>query len=442
MSDYTVRTLKIKVYPETYSGGDAKAAWKRLRDIAYWSRRAANECIGLQYWNDVTRNMADGVTGGKEFDGMFKEFFGVGRNGAGYRLIVNKYDQIPSNVAVRISNTVYSLYTQERKAVLTGERSIRSYKAGMPIPVSEPSIAFSAGPVLTWTLSRTEKMTFAFVFGRDKGGYSETIQRIVDGKLDYGAPSLQFKDGDLYLLLPVKDDRRENTLDASRSVGVDLGVAIPAVCALSDGPARLFIGRAEDFLRVRTRLQAMRRSAQRNARETQGGHGRVKKLAALERYTERERDFVKTYNHTVSRRIVEFALKHGAGTIKLELLEGFGDERKKNDYILRNWSYFELQTMIKYKADAEGIAVVSIDPYHTSQTCSKCGHHEGGQRQTQSKFVCAKCGNEENADYNAARNIAMSDKIVTAKEQCEYRRKSGRLTSEPEGEAKALAESA
>ena len=44
----------------------------------------------------------------------------------------------------------------------------------------------------------------------------------------------------------------------------------------------------------------------------------------------------------------------------------------------------------------------------TSQKCSKCGNLEEGQRINQSHFKCKKCGYEENADFNASRNIALS----------------------------------
>ena len=35
--------------------------------------------------------------------------------------------------------------------------------------------------------------------------------------------------------------------------------------------------------------------------------------------------------------------------------------------------------MIDYKAKKENIKVIFVDPYHTSQTCSACGHYEEGQ---------------------------------------------------------------
>ena len=59
----------------------------------------------------------------------------------------------------------------------------------------------------------------------------------------------------------------------------------------------------------------------------------------------------------------------------MERLTGFGrnaNDEVENDrkFLLRNWSYFELQQLIEYKANAAGIEVRYIDPYHTSQTCS------------------------------------------------------------------------
>lgn len=75
---------------------------------------------------------------------------------------------------------------------------------------------------------------------------------------------------------------------------------------------------------------------------------------------------------------------------------------------MRNWSFYELQHFITYKAAKYGIEVRKINPYHTSQICSCCGHWEEGQRIDQSHFKCKACGSELNADFNASRNIAMS----------------------------------
>lgn len=92
----------------------------------------------------------------------------------------------------------------------------------------------------------------------------------------------------------------------------------------------------------------------------------------------------------------------------MEDLSGFDSSQ----FILRNWSFYELQQFITYKAAKYGIKIRKINPYHTSQVCSCCGHWEEGQRIDQSHFICKSCGVELNADFNASRNIAMSTDFV------------------------------
>lgn len=188
-----------------------------------------------------------------------------------------------------------------------------------------------------------------------------------------------------------------------RVLGVDLGVKYPAYMCLSDDTyKREHIGSINDFLKVRTQMQNRRRELSKSLSLNNGGKGRNKKTQALKRLSEKERNFVKTYNHTISKRIVDFAKKHKCEYIHLEKLtkDGF------NDRILRNWSYYELQRMVEYKADRVGIKVKYINPSYTSQKCSRCGHIDKENRQTQEKFVCTQCGFELNADHNAAINIA------------------------------------
>ena len=110
----------------------------------------------------------------------------------------------------------------------------------------------------------------------------------------------------------------------------------------------------------------------------------------------------------ISKRVVEYALKNHAKYINIEDLSGYSAD----DFVLRNWSYYQLQEYITYKADKEGIVVRKVKSYYTSQRCSKCGNIEEGQRTTQAKFKCIKCGYEENADFNASRNIELSEDFI------------------------------
>ena len=73
------------------------------------------------------------------------------------------------------------------------------------------------------------------------------------------------------------------------------------------------------------------------------------------------------------------------------------------NFWLNGWSFFQLQEFIRYKAERKGIKVIKINPYLTSQTCSKCG--KIGSRSS-GYFVCSHCGYSLNSDLNASQNLA------------------------------------
>ncbi|WP_220197544.1 zinc ribbon domain-containing protein [Ktedonospora formicarum] len=72
---------------------------------------------------------------------------------------------------------------------------------------------------------------------------------------------------------------------------------------------------------------------------------------------------------------------------------------------MHSWSFAQFHAFLSYKAQEKGIDVVKIDPRHTSQTCSRCGHQARNNRRSQSLFLCRVCGFSLNADLNASRNI-------------------------------------
>src|SRR5262249_48253556 len=73
---------------------------------------------------------------------------------------------------------------------------------------------------------------------------------------------------------------------------------------------------------------------------------------------------------------------------------------------MHSWPFASLKAKIAYKAEEQGCTVVAVDPRHSSQACSRCGHTARNNRRSQSVFICRRCGYHLNADLNAARNIA------------------------------------
>jgi putative transposase len=66
------------------------------------------------------------------------------------------------------------------------------------------------------------------------------------------------------------------------------------------------------------------------------------------------------------------------------------------------WGMF--LNLLRDKAESAGRVVVEVDPRHTSQRCSRCGHVAAGNRDRE-VFKCLSCGHKAHADVNAAINI-------------------------------------
>jgi putative transposase len=74
----------------------------------------------------------------------------------------------------------------------------------------------------------------------------------------------------------------------------------------------------------------------------------------------------------------------------------------------------ELLRMLAYKAEGAGRELVAVDPRHTSQRCSACGHVDPMSRRSQAVFSCTACHCDAHADVNAAKNILWAGRALRA----------------------------
>ena len=351
-------------------------------------------------------------------------------------LAYNFAKEIESNIFGQIlaclENNAHAVFVDDSPNVKRGERAIRNYKKGMPIPFPwNKSIRIEAKEgefYLRWY----NNMRFLLTFGKDKSNNRMIVSRCLKMDKDYDGEyklcnsSIQMvkREGKikLFLLMVVNIPQEHVELNKNIVVGVDLGVNVPAYVATNITPERKAIGDREHFLNTRMAFQRRYKSLQR-LKTTAGGKGRTKKLEPLERLRKAEHNWVHTQNHLFSREVVNFAVQTHAATIRMEDLSGFGKDDdgnadEKKEFVLRNWSFYELQNMIAYKAAKYGIRVEKVKPAYTSKTCSWCGQIGFRQGVT---FICEnpackQCGEKVHADYNAARNIANSKDVIKKNE--------------------------
>ena len=222
-------------------------------------------------------------------------------------------------------------------------------------------------------------------------------------------------------------------LHADIVVGVDLGWSVPLYAAISNGKARIGYNKlkalGDNIKALKRQTIARRRSIQTTGTHdlavptARAGHGRKRILLPIEKLEAKIDNAYTTLNHQLSHCVIEFAKNHGAGVIQVENLQGLKDVLS-GTFIGQYWRYNQMQKYIEYKAEQAGIHFERVNPCRTSQRCSECGFiHKDftfQYRQANKKkgkatmFQCPQCGYKENADYNAARNLAtlgIEDKI-------------------------------
>lgn len=176
-------------------------------------------------------------------------------------------------------------------------------------------------------------------------------------------------------------------------MGVDLGIKIPAVCKTKDGHVK-FVGNGR-MNKYKRRYHQTRRKAL----------GKDKKLNAIKASKNKEQRWMQNQDHQISRTIINYAIQHNVGIIRLEQLTNIRKttrNSRKNNKSLHNWSFYRLAEYIKYKAAHAGIAVEDVNPAYTSQTCPNCKTKNKCKDRT---YLCSDCGYTSHRDIVGAHNI-------------------------------------
>ena len=199
------------------------------------------------------------------------------------------------------------------------------------------------------------------------------------------------KSGKWYAQVSLEIPTRE-PVTVDTVMGVPLGLKVPAVAATSNGKTKFFgNGRQNKFMR--RYFHSRRRRL-----------GKLKKLSAIRKLSNKEQRWMTDQNHKISRQIVNFAIKQGVSIIKLEQLKNIRSTARtsrKNAKNLHNWSFYQLQSLVQYKANMAGIHVVEVNPAYTSQTCPNCGK----RNKTADRNYHCICGFHGHRDRVGAINI-------------------------------------
>jgi len=277
--------------------------------------------------------------------------------------------------AIKEQNKVLAVLGKPLKSLT--ELSFREHGA---ICYDARVLSLGRNRVSIWTLDGRIKLRYS------KPAYFPAVATVKQTDLVY-------REGAFWLYATVETPDVESA-EPTGYLGVDLGVV--TIATTSDGAT--FSSEATE--KVRQRYGRLRGFLQKTG--TKSAKRRLQKISG------REHRFKTDTNHVISKQIVCAAQGTKRG-IALEDLKGillrttvtkFRRERH------HKWAFHQLRSFIEYKAKRVGVRVQVIDGAYTSQQCSACGFVHPNNRPSQAAFRCLACGHTENADLNAARNIA------------------------------------
>lgn len=340
-------------------------------------RRAANMIVAHKFVQQQIRDFAyikDEIQEKFYVKDILREGKGMSVQNVTYRVVSDMCKgKVPADIYSCLNQAVANTFKETVGDINKGTASVRSYKNNIPMPFSKKALENihwdEEDKRFYFTLFG---VPFACALGHDRSNNQVIIERCISGEYKMCSSSLMIDDRKkkMFLLLCVDIPQKEVKLTKGKKMFAYLDVVTPIVCytdisakSKQDSGLRKFtIGTKEEFLHRRIQIQEAVRRCQINSRYSVGGKGRKKKCQAIDRWHEKENNYVDTKLHTYSRMLVDMAIKHCCDEIVLlnqTPREKEAKEQNENGepFVLRNWTYFGLKTKIEYKAKMNGIKV-------------------------------------------------------------------------------------
>lgn len=370
-------TRKIEVFICESDKELRKSYYEKLYDIRNIAHAAANAATAHMFHLDNTIPYLD------ENSKQAIQYLGTkgtpaSRQNVAYCVMSNLFKDKMSGIGDMLANlaqTVTKNYNEDRKKG-TWKNSLRSYKGNLPIPFQRKSfhnLRFADyidgnGETRSGCFFTTMGIPFQMRFGRDRSNNRLIVERVINEEYKMCTSSFVVDKNKVFLLLCVDIPQEKHKLKEGKALYTFLGVMNPIVCTCDvkakqayDSGMKVFeIGTAEEFHYRRRQIQEAVRRCQIHNRYNVGGKGRKKKTQAIERWHDKEKNYVDTKLHTYSRMLIDLAIKHSCSEIVLMKQTHREDKAKEENMneeplVLRNWSYYGLKEKISYKCKMAGI---------------------------------------------------------------------------------------
>lgn len=275
-----------------------------------------------------------------------------------YRVVSNRFKgEIPTNILSNLNKALITSFNKNRPEYWKGERSLQNFRRDMAFPFDlEGMSGLCYNEEKKAFCFRLFQVPFKTYLGKDYTDKKVLLERVIQGEIKLCTSHVKLKDGKIFWLPVFEIEKEKHSLKPEVIAEATLSLEYPIV--VHAGKSRLTIGTRDEFLYRRLAIQAARKRAQIGATYSKSGKGVERKLKAVKKLHNSESNYVHHRLHVYTKRLIEFCIKHRAGTLILLNQEDKIGIAKEEEFVLRNWSYYELTNKIAYKAEKAGIELV------------------------------------------------------------------------------------
>ncbi len=275
-----------------------------------------------------------------------------------YRVVSDRFKgEIPTNILACLNNRLHSSFNKDYQRYWKGEISLKNFKRDMAFPFGLEGISrLTYNPEKKSFCFRLFQLPFKTYLGKDSTSNRRLLEQVINGEIKLCTSQIKLDKGKIFWLAVVEIEKGHHKLQPEIIAEASLSLEYPLVVKI--GKNRLTIGTKEEFLYRRLAIQASRKRMQVGATYTKSGKGRKRKLKAVEKMNQLEHNYVHHRLHVYSKKLIDFCIKYKVGTLVLLDQQEKIEIAKEEEFVLRNWSYYELLTKIKYKADKAGIELI------------------------------------------------------------------------------------
>ncbi len=360
---------------------------KYLQQLLSWRdsvRKSANMIVAHKF---VQQNIVEfqyiknGMLADFGIKDILKDEPGYSEQNVTYREVSKKMKgKVPSEIYSSLNQAVKRKYNKRIKDYKEGKATIPSYR-NIPLPFMKKAFENLRRDGEDYYMDFYH-IPLKFVFGKDRSGNRIIIDRAVAGEYSFCDSSLMIcdkkendKDNKLFLLVCVDIPQQKYQPEEGKVLYARLGMDYPMLCSFDKDalcerragdqklPKEIFaIGTSDEFLYRRQEIQFSLQRAQKACKWTTGAKGREKKMARIRYWQSKEHNYVDTRVHKYSYELVKLAKDNNCEAIVLvgyKNLKRYAKENELDDqkFVLRNWSYYSMESKIDYKAKRYGIRI-------------------------------------------------------------------------------------